>query len=73
MKWVKGNGISKNLPPCIQKKISGGREIAGMNQLFLLTYYHTSLGSTWNDKEKQPKPIIFMIGWFGYLRSGSTL
>ncbi len=50
MKRVKGKGISKKLPPCIQKNVSGGREIAGME----------SLGSKWNNKEKQPKPIIFI-------------
>ncbi len=27
--------------------------------MLLLIFYHTSLGSTWNDKEKQPKPTIF--------------
>ncbi len=32
--------------------------MAGMNELLLLIYYHKSLESTWNDKEKQPKPII---------------
>ncbi len=31
-----------------------------MNQLLLLIYYHKSLESTWNDKEKQHKPIIFI-------------
>ncbi len=36
------------------------REITDVNQLFLLIYYHTSLGSTLNDKEKQPKPIIYI-------------
>ncbi len=60
MKRVKGNGISKKYPPCIQKNISGGREMAGMNQLFLLIYYHKSIESTRDNKEKQPKPVIFI-------------
>ncbi len=58
---VKGNGISKKLtPPILNKKISGGRKIARMNQLLLLIYYHTLLGSTWNAKENEKKPIIFI-------------
>ncbi len=57
---VRGNGISKKLTPSIQnKKISGGREIAGMNQLLLLIYYHTLLDSTWNAKENQKKTYNF--------------
>ncbi len=58
MKTVKGNGISKKLPPCIQKNMSAGRKVAGMNQLLLLISDHTSLGSTVNDNERQPQPIM---------------
>ncbi len=60
MKTDKGNGISRKLPPYIQKNTSGGREIAGMKLLFLVIYYHASLGSTRSDKEIQHKPIIFI-------------
>ncbi len=50
IKRVKGNCISKKLPPMYPGNIFSGREIAGMNRLLLLIYYHTLLGFTWNGK-----------------------
>ncbi len=46
----------KEIAPYVSGRISRGREVAGMNQLFLLIYYPTSLRSKWNNKEKQLNP-----------------